>query len=70
MEVSRELQAPVALPPEKESSISIGEDDVWVPDPEWMLWLQLSIPTLGIEHPFPHIPARNLVTSLTELRRF
>jgi hypothetical protein len=67
---SREIQAPAALPAEKESRISIGENDVWVPDPEWLLWLRLSIPMLGIKQLFPHVPARNLATSLTELRLF
>jgi hypothetical protein len=69
MEASRELKAPAGLSPEKESSVSIGEDDMWVPDPERILWLRLSVPMLGIEHPFPDIPARNLVISLTEIRR-
>jgi hypothetical protein len=60
MEASRELHAPAALSPEKESPVSIGEDDVWVQDPEWMLSLRLSVPMVGIEHPFPHIQTRNL----------
>lgn len=69
MEESRQLQAPAALSPEKESPISIGEDDVWVPDPERMLWLILSVPLLRLEYPFPHIPTSNLVISLIEVRR-
>lgn len=69
MEASRQLQAPATLSPEKESPVTIGEYDVWVQDPEWMLWLRLSGPMAGIEHPFPHIPANNLVISLNEISR-
>jgi hypothetical protein len=38
MEVSGELHAPAALPPEKEPPVSIGQEAGWAPKPVWTLW--------------------------------
>jgi hypothetical protein len=38
MDVSGELHAPAALPPEKERLVSTGWEPVWAPEPGWTLW--------------------------------
>jgi len=35
MEVSGQLYAPAALPPEKETLVSIGQEARWAPEPFW-----------------------------------
>jgi hypothetical protein len=35
MEVSGQLHAPAALPPEKEPVVPIGEEAEWAPEPFW-----------------------------------
>jgi hypothetical protein len=38
MEMSGQLHAPAALPPEKEPLILIGQEAVWAPEPFWTRW--------------------------------
>jgi len=47
MEVSDQLHAPAALPPGKESAVSIGQEAGWAPDPVWKRCRREKFP----EHP-------------------
>jgi hypothetical protein len=38
MQVSGQLQAPAALPPQKVRLVPIEQEDGWVPEPIWTLW--------------------------------
>jgi hypothetical protein len=38
MELSGQLHAPAALPPEEEQSVLIGEEVKWTPEPVWTTW--------------------------------
>jgi hypothetical protein len=55
-----ELQAPVALPPEKEHPVPTAQEPEWTPQPVWTFWRtsEISFSLPDIEQQFLDRPAR------------
>jgi hypothetical protein len=55
METSDRLNAPSALPPEKEPPIPVGYEAGWILEPVWTLWRTPPLFTLIIDKLIDHV---------------
>jgi hypothetical protein len=56
MEVSGQLHAPVALPPEKEPLVAIGQEAGWTPESFWTRWWTEKFPAPARRESNPRTP--------------
>jgi hypothetical protein len=63
MEVSGQLHAPAALPPEKGHLVPIGQEAGWTPEPVWTPWWRGKF-RAPAGNQTPDLPARNPALSL------
>jgi hypothetical protein len=67
MKVFGWLHAPIASTLEGKAPVPSGQEDVWAPEPAWILWRRAIILALtGIE-PQPSNPQLNILTELSWL---
>jgi hypothetical protein len=66
MEVSGLIHAPAALPPGKDPSVPIVQEDGWAPEPVWKRWRREKNHCTYRESNSGR-PASSLVTILTEM---